>query len=219
VDAGPDAGGPESGSADAGAGGCAVQKRWASSFDSDPTVIDADNDGALDWVVRGAGAFDVAELASGVWRSATPIALDSRPLDDFGTRLEVDVRFRSLSVSAGGRGAIFWINLNQARPLFSALFASVLRQSAGGQVLTLFGKVGTAEIPLAVFADLPEDFIDLHLDVDPVALAVAVRIDGVDRGVYSIPETEPPNADRFATLVSLQGTSEFDAIDLRICAP
>jgi hypothetical protein len=50
-------------------------------------------------------------------------------------------------------------------------------------------------------------------------LAVAVRIDGVDRGVYSIPETEPPNADRFATLVSLQGTSEFDAIDLRICAP
>lgn len=196
-----------------------VSRQWSFGFESDPTLYDGDNDGVLDWVIRGGTPFPASELAGGVWRAATGKALDSRPMDDFSTRTILDVRFRSLTVPASHRGAVAWINVDEGSAAFSALFASVVLQPAGGQELTLFGKDGNTETPLAVFPDLPEGFIDLHLDIDPGVRTVGVWIGGVFRSTYSFPLTGVPNGDRFVTLLSWEGVSEFDAVTVRTCAP
>lgn len=218
TDAGVDAGAADSAPRDPYPS-CRALERWAFTFDSDPTLHDGDGDGVLDWVVRGGGAFPTGELSGGVWHSAGGTSLDSRPLNDFAARTVVDVRLRSSTVPASHRGAVFWINVDEAAPSFSALFVSVVRQAAGGQELTLFGKDGNTETPLAVFADLPEDFVDVHLDIDPTGHTVVVWIAGVLQNTYSFPLTGVPNGDRFVTLLSWEGASEFDAVDVRTCAP
>ena len=89
-----------------------------------------------------------------------------------------------------------------------------------GQELTLFGKddAGT-EIPIAAFPDLPEDFIAVHLDIQPGSRAVTLFIDSVFRGSFSFPLTGVPNSDHFVTLLSWDGTSEFDSVNVQLCAP
>jgi hypothetical protein len=199
---------------------CTVAKRWTLDFDSDPTLYDGDGDGIHDWTLRGGGGFPSAELGGGVWHSMGGVPIDSRPLDDFSTRTLVDVRMRSLSVPASHRGAVFWINVNESAPEFSAVFASLVLEPGGGQTLTLFGKSsGAIEVPLATFPNLPESFVDLHLDIDPSARTVAVWIGGVFQNTYPFPLSGAPNGDRFVSLLSWEGTSEFDSLDVRRCAP
>jgi hypothetical protein len=199
---------------------CGALRRWAFAFDSDPTAYDGDNDGVYDWVIRDGSAFPAGELTGGVWHSAGMKVLDSRPMVDFATRTLVDVRLRSLTVPASHRGAVFWINVNEGAPAFSALFVSVVLQPSGGQELTLFGKPdGATEIPIATFPDLSEGFVALHLDIEPSSRTVAVWIDGGFRNTYSFPPTGVPNGDRFVTLLSWEGVSEFDSVSLQTCAP
>jgi hypothetical protein len=223
---GPDGGGGRGGATDArppveaGFPTCTVTRRWTQTFDSDPTQSDNDNDGTNDWVVRGGAPFPVSELSGGVWHATTNLpAVDSRPLDDFSARTIVDVRFRNLTVPTSHRGAVFWINLNENGPTFSALFASLVGVTGGGQELTLFGKTGTTEVPIAVFSSLPDGFVELHLDIDPVGKSVAAWIGGIARGTYAIPDTGAPNADAFATIISWEGPSEFDEVRISVCSP
>jgi hypothetical protein len=199
---------------------CTVARRWALDFDQDPTLYDGDGDGVLDWVIRDGSTFPTGELLGGIWRSPGTKVLDSRPLYDFASRTLVDVRLRSLTVPVSHRGAVFWINVNEGAPAFSALFVSVVLQPGGGQELTLFGKPdGATEVPLATFPDLPEGFVAVHLDIEPSTPSVAVWTDGVLRGTYSVPLTGVPNGDRFATILSWEGVSEFDSVQVRSCAP
>jgi hypothetical protein len=189
--------------------------RWDSTFTSDPTS----GDGGPDWAVRGGGAFPVGELDGAVWWSAMQTPIDTRPLDDFSHRVIADVRFLNATVSASNRGAVFWINVNEDGPQFSALFASTVAQSDGGQALTLFGKPdAAAEAPIVTFSNLPSTFIDLHLDVDPTTLQVGLWIDQTFRGTYSFPPTGAPNADHFATLLSWTGLSGFASVSVVECA-
>jgi hypothetical protein len=177
-----------------------IAKSWVFAFASDPTVYDGNGDGIFDWTVRGGGAFPSSELDGGAWWSATGTPLDTRPLDDFSKRVIVDVRFLSTAVVAPNRGAVFWINVNENGPLFSALFASAVAQPDGGQALTLYGKPdAAAEALIATFPNLPSTFIDLHLDVDPTSLTVGLWIDRVFEGTYSFPATGAPNTDSFVT--------------------
>jgi hypothetical protein len=144
-------------------------------------------------------------------------------MDDFAGRTIVDVRMRSDEVPASGRGAVFWVNLNENGPTFSALFVSLsldARDAGGGQTLSLFGKTsGSTEVLLASFGGLPEALVDVHLDIDPKALTVAIGADGTSLGSYAIPPTGPPNADHFATLLAWDGVAEFDFVRIERCPP
>lgn len=192
---------------------------WVFTFNSDPTQYDGNGDGIMDWTVRDGGAFPVAELSGGVWSSPMQTPLDTRPLDDFSKRVIVDVRFLSATVVSSTPGAVFWINLNENGSQFSALFASTVAQSGGGQALTLFGKPdAVTEMPIVTFSNLPSTFIYLHLDVDPTSLKVGLWIDQTFQGTYSFPPTGAPNADHFATLLSWQGLSEFAYVSIVECA-
>jgi hypothetical protein len=196
-----------------------IAKSWVFAFTSDPTAYDGNGDGIFDWTVRGGGAFPTSELDGGVWWSAMGTPLDTRPLDDFSKRVLVDVRFLSTAVVAPNRGAVFWINVNENGPLFSALFASAVAQPDGGQALTLYGKPdASAETQIATFPDLPSTFLDLHLDVDPTSLTVGVWIDQSFEGTYSFPTTGAPNTDPFATLLSWTGLSGFASVSVVECA-
>jgi hypothetical protein len=191
---------------------------WTADFDSDPTQLDSDHDGVLDWVMRNAATFPVAELSGGVWHSQTRIVLDTRPLDDFSSRTVVDVSMQSVGVPASGRGAVFWVNLNQGGPSFSALFVSLSLESAGGQTLTLWGKTtGSTEVTLATVPGLPESMTAIHLDIDPVGLSVALSVNGAPEGDYAIPQTGAPNADHFATILQWDGLADFDFVRIERC--
>ena len=214
-----DARGTEAAPSEDGAVACAGAKVWEFGFDSDPTAADTDHDGVLDWVLRNATAFPVSELQNGIWHSQTRIVLDTRPMDDFGSRTIVDVRMRSVTVPTSGRGAVFWVNLNEANPSFSALFVSLALQANGGQTLALFGKSAAAEVMLASFPNLPSDLIAVHLDIDPVGLNVALAANGSSLGSYAIPETGPPNQDHFATLLAWEGVADFDSVRIVRCPP
>jgi hypothetical protein len=216
VEAGPDGGGVD---ANVYPSCSSTAISWVFSFNSDPTKYDGNGDGILDWTVRDGGAFPVADLDGGVWYSSMQTPLDTRPLNDFSNRVIVDVRFLSATVAPSNRGAVFWINLNENGPQFSALFASAVAQADGGQALTLFGKPdAAAEAPIVSFPNLGSTFIDLHLDVDPTNLDVGLWIDGTFQGTYSFPQTGAPNADHFATLLSWQGLSEFQSVSIVECA-
>ena len=205
-------------SAESGVPVCGGATTWSFSFDSDPTLADSNGDGVLDWVMRNATTFPLAELSSGVWRSETRIVLDSRPLDDFSGRTVVDVRMGSATVPASGRGAVFWVNLNEGSTTFSALFVSLSLETDGTQTLTLFGKPdNVTETPLATVSGLSPGLKAIHLDVDPVALTVALTVEGVGHGTHAIPLTGAPNGDRFATLLAWDGIAEFDSVRIVRC--
>ncbi len=227
ADSGPDANADADANAEANADADAslypacssIAKSWAFVFTSDPTTYDGNGDGVPDWTVRGGGAFPAAELDAGVWWSAMQTPIDTRPLDPFSKRVIADVRFLSTAVAAANRGAVFWINVNENGPQFSALFASAVAQPDGGQALTLFGKPDAgAEAPIATFPDLPSTFIDLHLDVDPASLTVGLWIDQAFQGTYPFPPTGVPNTDSFATLFSWTGLSGFASVSIVECA-
>ena len=226
ADSGPDAAeadAPPEAQADADASiypACStIAKSWVFTFTSDPTAYDGNGDGIDDWTVRGGGAFPSSELDGGVWWSAMGTPLDTRPLDDFSKRVLVDLRFLSTAVVAPNRGAVFWINVNENGPQFSALFASAVAQPDGGQMLSLYGKPdASAEAQIATFPDLPSTFLDLHLDVDPVGLTVGLWIDQAFQGTYSFPATGAPNTDAFATLLSWTGLSGFAYVSIVECA-
>jgi hypothetical protein len=197
---------------------CSGAKVWSFDFDSDPTLADSNGDGVLDWVMRNATTFPLGELTGGVWRSETRVVLDSRPLDDFSGRTVVDVRMGSATVPASGRGAVFWVNLNQGSTAFSALFVSVSLETDGTQTLTLFGKPdAVTETPLTTVPGLASGLTAVHLDVDPVALTVALTIEGKGHGTHAIPLTGTPNGDRFATLLAWDGIAEFEALRIERC--
>ena len=154
-----------------------------------------------------------------MWTSAGGPVLDTRPLDPFSSRVLVDVRMRSLAVSPGQHGAVFWINMNEGAPQFAALFAALGIDPDGGQTLTLWGKPANVETTLATFPGLEETLTDIHLDVDPVGGTVGVWIGGISRGTYALPLTGTPNGDEFATILSRGGTSAFESVEIQDCAP
>jgi hypothetical protein len=198
---------------------CAATRVWSLAFDSDPTQLFWSDDGGPEWVLRAGGAFPVAELEGGVWTSAGGPVLDTRPLDPFPSRVLVDVRMRSLAVSAGQHGAVFWINMNEGAPQFSALFAALGLDPDGGQTLSVWGKPAGVETTLAAFPGLAEAMVDIHLDADPIAGTVGVWVDGDSKGTYALPLTGAPNGDEFATILSWGGTSAFESVEIQDCAP
>jgi hypothetical protein len=206
------------GAPEGGSFACPGAKVWDLDFDSDPTLTDVNGDGVLDWVLRDASTFPIAELNGGVWRSETRVALDSRPLDDFDGRTVVDVRMRSVTLPGSPLGSVFWVNINENGPTFSALFVALALQTDGTQTLTLYGKTTPGvETPLATIPALPAALVDVHLDIDAPTLTVTLTVNGVDHGSHAIPPTGAPNDDHFATLLAWEGIAEFDALRIQRC--
>lgn len=208
---------------DSAAPACTPALVWETHFDEDPTQVDRNGDGIPDWTMRYGAPFIVSELQNGQWRPSTFHALDTRPTNPFSQRTIVEVRFQSIDHPSGDMGAVFWINLNQDQPLYVALFADLQLQPGGGQRLRVSTRNSSGQAIHALdLPDLPERLIDLRLDIDPVALTVAMWVDGASHGTQPIESWRPPNNDQFATLITWSGAenkSVFDWARVTLCQP
>jgi hypothetical protein len=61
--------------------------------------------------------------------------------------------------------------------------------------------------------------MDVQMDIDPVALTVALVANGSSLGSYAILQTGAPNTDHFATFLAWTGPAEFDSVRIERCPP
>ncbi|MEX2316416.1 MAG: hypothetical protein WD669_04640 [Pirellulales bacterium] len=189
---------------------------WRLDFDANPTSVDADGSGAVDWATTGGGAFATGNLAGGVWTASG--AIETRPLNDFIKVTTVEVGCRNTTV--GGNGAVVRINADRQSGLHAPLFTYLQRQSDGTQTLTLYGKSSdSANVQLFKIQRLPSDFVRIRLTIDPANNIVNLQLNGEDQGTFTYPTYAPSTTDRFLTMFADTSAAQFDYAEVRVAAP
>lgn len=195
---------------------------WEWDCQSDPTKLDSNGDGTMDWIVRGhegePDAFDTTGLSGGIWHATHQFAecVDNRPRNDYNTPTHVDLTWRS-----GGEGdwqATFWINADFSPTkspgdpayTFAPIYAHLELMPDDTQTMTLYNVYESwVAQTLAQYTGLPNDFIDVHMDFDPAADTVSVSIDGVPQGTYAYGVFGPQNDDNFCTVLGNNGYFDY----------
>jgi len=211
------------------AGAELLERAWEWDCDADPTTLDLDSDGQQDWIVRSGAPFDTNNLymADGrtVWSDVGGAQLvDSRPRDSFnGSRLEVDVWFRSLD--DGDWDCVFWGNIDYTPAYhegeddapgstFAPIYCSLV---LAGEVQHLtFRNVqdpGWNDVKLGTISNLPAGFIHMHCDYFPPSNRFDVYVNSELKAQYSYVPRSSMNDDAFWTLVTDDG--EFDRVEIK----
>ena len=191
----------------------ALSAVWEADFDTDPTALDCNGDGAGDWVVRGGESFDTGSLSGGVWQADA--TLDTYPDNDFTALTTIEVRFRNTSV--GGNGAVFWINADYSDGTFAPIFACLRLGNDDTQTLTVYHEFDQDTwLPLVQVSGLSDGFVTLRLLIDPQQDTVNVRVDGQDRGTFVYNTLAADNDDRFASILGWGSDAEFDYVRIRV---
>ena len=197
-------------------GGCRCERGlwWELNFDRDPTQVDVNGDGKGDWRIRDGSAFDTSQLSGGIWHAPAWVDLDTVPDWPFDVPTSVHVRYRA--ASAGGRGAVFWINADTSVTEQVSIYAALSR-TVGGQELRVMAKDADGnDVELARYSGLSNDFIDLWMSLDVEKDEVLVWVQGAYKGSYHYP-THKPYEDEFATLVGYGCDAEFDYVRIESC--
>jgi hypothetical protein len=200
---------------------CESNLVWEADFSRDPTTVNDNGDGVRDWNVRGGGAFPVAELMGGVWTNASEV-LDTNPTNTFVSRTLLHVRVQSTVVPSSGNGAYVWINVdNVSVGRFAAIYVTVIKEAAGGQKVELFHKPTNVAVSLGSWSGLPDQMLDIKLDVDVSSRQVSIWIEGVLRGryAYSPQANNVPIGDKWASLWPSSPGSSFDHFKVTLCGP
>jgi len=188
--------------------------KWELKFDQDPTSVDINGDAINDWIVRGSGAFDTSKLAGGVW-TTTGTVLETAPTCDFIRTTIVDLRFQNTTV--GGDGATFAINALRTGNTCAPILANLKLQSDGTQTLTILKKISDATSQSLInITGLPNQAVDLHLIIDPVLSAVCVKVNGVERGTFSVTRYASTTAGQTASIGASGGTARFSYACIRV---
>lgn len=200
--------------------GCS-SKIWLADFSTDPTTIDSNGDGVLDFAMRD-GLPLGGVLAGGIWTESAGAgrALDSQPKQDFQTRTQVHVRMRSTTVPPSARGALFWINVGYDGTSFSPLFVEAALDVSSSQTATLYGKTdGATATKLAQVTGLDNGMHDYWLDIYPTTHTVMFHVDAMPDVSRAFPYfAAAGNDDRWATLDS-GGGAEFDLVRVEVDCP
>jgi hypothetical protein len=204
---------------------CVVDVVWETDFASDPTLLDRDNDGMPDWIVRGGGSFPASEIANGSWTSAGQLPLDTNPPRNLTTMVYVDVRLRSLrtpaAVTTDFEGALFWVNVDYTVTDFAPLFVSVSRTAADQQEVRFYGKSADAvSVVLLGPVTTGPGILHVRMEIDPVNSFMRGWIDGALIGSAGFPRvSDVVNSDRFATAFAASTPAEYDAARVAVCVP
>ncbi len=206
---------------------CVAPFIWRADFSSDPTAQDENGDAQPDWVIRGGQPFDMSEVLGGVWRSTSPKAFDTFPPTNFSGRTQARVRMRDTNrtaaasfAPAGYGGALMWLNLDYRGTDYLAVYASISALDGVTRELGAYALLTSPAQLLAGPYPVGDDaFVVVELDVDPETGTVVLWADGV-----SVPAAMPSritqeNSDQFATIISPQGTAEFDEFWVATCRP
>jgi hypothetical protein len=193
-----------------------LSEYWRLDYDDDPTTIDANGDGTLDWTMAGGDTFDEDTIVDGVWDVSG--ALESRPLNDFVNNTTVEVRCRN--TTQGGNGAVVRIHADRQAGLHAPIFTHLQLQADNTQTLTLYGKSSDAtSVQLFRRQQLPNDFVRIRFTIVPASNVVNLQINDEDQGTFTYPTYSPSSNDRFVTFYADTSAARFDYVDVRVSAP
>jgi hypothetical protein len=192
---------------------------WRTDFDTDPTVSDVNGDGTADWQaaeavgIVGAVPYDASSLSEGTWRVKGQ--LQTQPLNDFSKPTTVEVRLRD--TSAGGSGAITWINADWGNGLAASLAIGVWQETAGTQSFWMGAQTSDVTWKVLLEQDtLTTEFVRCRLTFLPEHDLVNVEINGQDMGTFSYPTYAMSSNDRFLYVYGDTDTAEFDYVEVRV---
>ncbi len=186
---------------------------WETRFDLMPAMPDMNCDGHDDFRRRDGASINPSTLVNGVWHADSVV--DTHPNHDFTQPTTIEVRFRNTSV--GGNGAVFWINADWSASRCAPIYATLQRQADGTQNLTLYGKTSSSKsVVLARATNLPDDFVDLRLIIDPAATAVYMQVNGTPIMTANYFRITPGDNYRVATMFESGSQAEFDYLRIRV---
>lgn len=196
---------------------CTATLTWATGFESDPTQLEENGDGELDWTRRDGSAFPVDTLVAGAWIADPAIPLDTQPRNDFVQRVVVRLTMHALDPLAAAQ---FWINVDNRDDTFSLTYADLRDEGDGTQTLRLFSRPTDPEAQeLHAAPGLPAGPLDVTLEFDVDADTVAAWVDGrfVARVPYVVRPIRPTIDQRFATVIAADGRAEFEDVRVELC--
>lgn len=188
--------------------------KWELKFDQSPTTVDINGDATPDWTVRGGGTFNPSTLVNGIW-TTSGTSLDTAPGNDFATTTVIDVRLQNTTI--GGNGATLTMNALRSGATCAPVLVALKLQSDGTQTLTVSKKTNDATTQtLLNVTGLANRAVDLHLIIDPVAMAVCVKANGVERGTFAISRFASSDTSRSVTLGASGSTAQFSYACIRV---
>ena len=182
-------------------------------FDRDPTTVDVNGDGLLDWSLASGTKFDPNSLSGGVWTSSSD-KLVSGTGSEFNVATIVDVRMQSMATGATANVAI---NTARTGTQYAGIIAALALQADGTQTLTIAQTTGgSTSDQLISYGGLPAQPTDLHLLIDPQALGVAVTINGIAKGMLPISRISASSPPALAAIYAAGGMAKFSYARIRI---
>jgi len=181
------------------------------SFNTVPTAVDVNGDGAFDWVVRGGGTIPSGSISSGSWNTTTT-TLDTAAGSDYANVTVIDLRFRS---TASGASPAIALNALRKGSICAPLNVALQLQADGTQTLTVAGKTSDAiSTVLLNKPRLSNGACDLRLIVDPIKVSVGVILNTVPIGTYPLPRFASSDASRTLSLLP-GGGGQFQYVRVR----
>jgi hypothetical protein len=183
-------------------------------FDQNPTTVDINGDATPDWIVHGGGSFNASTVAGGVW-TTTGTLLDTAPGNDFAKTTIVDLRMQNTTI--GGNGATFTINALRSGSTCAPILVYLKLQSDGTQTLTVSKKTSDSVTQTLVsVTGLPNQPVDLHLIIDPIAAAVCIKANAVERGTFAVTRFTSSDTSRTASIGASGSTAQFSYAGVRV---
>jgi hypothetical protein len=179
-----------------------------------PTTLDSNGDGTNDWVVRGGGSFNTANLTTdggrSVWIGAQ--TLDTRPLNNFNTEFNVDMTWSAINGTTSQWDCLFWVNIvTTDGGVFSPVYMSLTNPTNASQTLTVRHKTpgNTTEV-LATYTDIPIGYVNTRFAFR-AGRSLTVTINGIAQASLTYANTATGlNGDRFMT-IGLSNKARFDS--------
>ncbi len=152
---------------------------WDADFNADPTLMDLDLDGTMDWATT--GSFNPAHLNNGQWY--VDGTLNTNPNNTFNELTTVDARLRDEAPSNGAGG--IKIRVDRIGNTYCYIKAEIEMQPDNTQTLIVESHdPALTLVPIVTETGLPDEYIDLRIMIDPVLDMINVQINGQDRGTF-----------------------------------
>ncbi len=191
-----------------------LSTKWELTFNQNPTTVDVNGDGILDWVVDGGGTFNMASLGYLVWTTSGTF-LDTAPANNFATTTVVDLSWQNTSM--GGNGATFSINALRSSSTCAPLLVYLALQADGTQTLTVNEQIAGGSLQnLITIPGLPSSLVDLHLIIDPVSKGICVNANSVYYGTFPLSLVSTSNSAAFASIGASGSTANFTYARIRV---
>ena len=186
---------------------------WETDFEADPTSVDLNGDGVADWHATDASAFDAGQLNNGLWRVRGD--LWTNPGYGFNDLTTVDARLRDVNDEGAWGGII--LRVDRTGNTYAFIRADIVKIGSTQTLSVWSYDSGGALVPMLIEPDLPDQFIDLRLLVDPVRDSFNVQVDGRDLGTFAYNRITvvTPHVCRLYETATISGT-QFDHVRIRV---